>query len=103
MNKHSPKDKLKRKNEENHSDKKELPVRSVISSGFLTTFLTSSCIARLVGDTCDGVPVLSCGKYLLTEEEEKEEGDSDTRLESGGVSDDRLSDDWLSDDWLSDD
>ena len=93
MNKHSPKDKLKRKNEENHSDKKELPVRSVISSGFLTTFLPSSCIARLVGDTCDGVPVLSCGKYLLTEEEEKEEGDSDTCLESGGVSDDRLSDD----------
>lgn len=93
MNKHSPKDKLKRKNEENHSDKKELPVRSVISSGFLTTFLPSSCIARLVGDTCDGVPVLSCGKYLLTDEEEREEGDSDTRLESGGVSDDRLSDD----------
>ena len=93
MNKHSPKDKLKRKNEENHSDKKELLVRSVISSGFLTTFLPSSCIARLVGDTCDGVPVLSCGKYLLTDEEEKEEGDSDTRLESGGVSDDRLSDD----------
>ena len=93
MNKHSPKDKLKRKNEESHSDKKELPVRSVISSGFLTTFLPSSCIARLVGDTCDGVPVLSCGKYLLTEEEEKEEGDNDTRLESGGVSDDRLSDD----------
>lgn len=93
MNKHSPKDKLKRKNEDNHSDKKELPVRSVISSGFLTTFLPSSCIARLVGDTCDGVPVLSCGKYLLTDEEEREEGDSDTRLESGGVSDDRLSDD----------
>lgn len=93
MNKHSPKDKLKRKNEENHSDKKELPVRSVISSGFLTTFLPRSCIARLVGDTCDGVPVLSCGKYLLTDEEEREEGDSDTRLESGGVSDDRLSDD----------
>ena len=65
----------------------------MISSGFLTTFLPSNCIARLVGDTCDGVPVLSCGKYLLTDEEEKEEGDSDTRLESGGVSDDRLSDD----------
>ena len=93
MNKHSPKDKLKRKNEENHSDKKELPVRSVISSGFLTTFLPSSCIARLVGDTCDGVPVLSCGKYLLTDEDEKEEGDRDPRLESGGVGDDRLSDD----------